>query len=166
MKYHVLVGQEHLEVDLDPQGGGFRVLLDGEEHHVEVAMLAEGRAYSLLIDGRSIDVGVEQREHKVDLLISGHRYGTEVLGEREWIARSIQGDSLEGDKTVRAAMTGIVRDVLVGPGDEVSVGQTLFILEAMKMENEVKAEVAGAVASVAVRSGDTVTLGDVVVEIE
>ena len=80
--------------------------------------------------------------------------------------RSIQGDSVEGERTVTANMTGIVRDVLVAPGDAVTVGQTLFILEAMKMENEVKAQVDGTVGRVVVEPGVTVSIGDLVLEIE
>jgi biotin carboxyl carrier protein len=62
-------------------------------------------------------------------------------------------------------MTGIVREVLVAAGDTVTRGQTLLILEAMKMENEVKAGRDGRVTSVAVEAGRTVTIGDVLAEI-
>ena len=166
MKYHVLVEGEHVEVELEREGGGFRVRLAGRVHHVDVGTLADGKAYSLLLDGRSVDVAVEERAgDRLELLSGGRRYGTEVLGEREWLARSIQAGGEEGEHDVRAVMTGIVRDVLVAPGDAVVPGQTLFILEAMKMENEVKAGVAGTVARVTVSPGQTVTQGDLVVEI-
>lgn len=166
MKYHVLVDGEHHEVTVEREGGGWRIAIGDESHHADVGTLRDGHAYSLVIDDRSVDVGVEEAGDAVTLLIAGGRYPTEVLGEREWIARSIQGDQAEGDKVVRAAMTGIVREVLVAPGDAVEVGATLFILEAMKMENEVKAEAAGTVARVTVEAGATVSVGDVVVEIE
>ena len=103
---------------------------------------------------------------RLDLLIGGGRYPVEVLGEREWLARSIQGDTVEGERNITANMTGIVRDILVSPGDAVVAGQTLFILEAMKMENEVKAQVDGTVTKVLVESGATVNIGDLVLEIE
>jgi acetyl/propionyl-CoA carboxylase alpha subunit len=166
VKYHVLLAGEHVEVDVSRTGRGFSVVADGETHHVDIGVLDDGHAYSLLIDDRSIDVGVEMEGDALGLLMSGLRYATEVLGEREYLARSIQGEDPEGDKTVRANMTGIVLDVLVAPGDTVEKGQKLFILEAMKMENEVKAEVDGTVARVAVQTGATVTIGDVVMEIE
>jgi biotin carboxyl carrier protein len=166
VKYHVLVDGEHLEVELELEGGGFRVRLDDQVLHVDVGVIEDGSAYSLLLDDRSVDVAVEENGDDLELLIAGTRYSTAVLGQREWIARSIKGDSGDGDKIVAASMTGIVRDVLVKPGDAVERGQTLFILEAMKMENEVKAEVAGTVVRVAVESGATISQGDVVVEIE
>lgn len=166
MRYHVVLGGESRAVSVEREGGGFRVTLGEHSVHVDVGELAEGSAYSLLIDRRSVDVAVEQRPgDRLDLLIGGRRYGTEVYGEREWLARSIQGDTAEGDATVRADMTGIVREVLVSPGDTVARGQTLLILEAMKMENEVKAGVDGRVTAVAVEAGRTVTIGDVLAEI-
>jgi len=166
VKYHVLVNGNHHQVSLQREGSGFRVQLGDQSQHVDVAVLRDGEAYSLLVDGRSIDVGVDQREQRVELLISGRRYPTEVLGEREWLARSIEQDRGQGEKHVRAAMTGIVREVLVAPGDPVRSGQVLLILEAMKMENEVKAEVDGVVGVVRIEAGATVELGALLIEIE
>jgi biotin carboxyl carrier protein len=166
MKLHVLIGEAHYEVDVQRRAGGLSVVLDGETHHIDVATITDGRAYSLLIDGRSVDVGVEEAGQAIDVMSGGRRYSTEVLGEREWLARSIQAEQGGGSGTVCAVMPGIVRDVNVAPGDAVVAGQVLFILEAMKMENEVKAEVDGTVTAVHVEPGRTVDLGDVVVEIE
>ena len=166
MKHHVLIQGRHHEVEVERKGNGYAVTRDGRTLQCDVGTLADGQAYSLLIDGRSIDVAVEEHgKGELGLLIGGRRYAVSVLGEREWIARSIQGDALEGERVVRAVMTGIVREVLVQPGDAVQPGQTLFILEAMKMENEVKASVAGKVAKVSAQAGATVTQGDVIVEI-
>ncbi len=166
MKYHVLVDGEHHEVEVVADGAGVRVTLGDESRHVDVATLVDGAAYSLVMSGRSVDIGVEEDGDTLDLLVGGSRYSTEVLGEREYLARSIRAETEGGDTRVCAVMTGILRDVRVVPGDTVAVGQVLFILEAMKMENEVKAEVAGVVASVHAEAGATVEQGDLVVEIE
>jgi biotin carboxyl carrier protein len=166
VKYHVVLGDEPHEVTVEREGAGFRVVLGEREVHVDVGVLADGSAYSLLIDRSSVDVAVEERPgNRLELLISGRRYSTEIYGEREWLARSIQSAGADGDATVRADMTGIVREVLVAPGDVVTRGQTLLIVEAMKMENEVKAELDGTVTSVAAEAGRTVTIGDVLAEI-
>lgn len=166
MKYHVLVNGHHHAVDVERDGGGWRATLDGGSMRIDIGVLAEGDAYTLICDGRSVDVAVEERGAALELLVSGRRYSTEVLGEREWIARGIQPDDGAGDKLVRAAMTGVVRDVLVSEGDAVARGQTLLILEAMKMENEVKAEAAGRVVRLIAAPSQTVTMGDVLAEIE
>jgi len=63
-------------------------------------------------------------------------------------------------------MQGTIVKVLVVAGDEVEVGQTVCVLEAMKMENAVSAEKAGTVQEVRVSAGDSVGHGDVVAVIE
>jgi len=166
MKYHVLLDGHHAEVEIERDGSGFSVGLGDQTWHVDVGVLRDGHAYSLLIDDRSVDVGVEEEGDGLDLLIAGRRYSTEVLGEREWLARSIKGETEDGEKTVVAAMSGILRGVHVKEGQAIEKGQPLFILEAMKMENEVLAEVSGTVRRVAFEEGQTVNLGDVVVEID
>ena len=166
MKYHVLVNGGHHEVVVRRAGEAFVVEIDGDYVKVDVAAMSDGGAYSLLIDDRSVDVGVEERGDAVEVMIAGRRYPTEVLGERDWLARSIAAERGEGENVVHAVMTGIVRDVLVAVGDAVEPGQVVLILEAMKMENEVKAEAAGVVSAVHCATGDTVELGTVLIEIE
>ena len=61
-----------------------------------------------------------------------------------------------GGTSVTSPMPGSVLGVKVNVGDKVSAGQTMFVLEAMKMENEVVAPVDGTVASINVKTGDTV----------
>jgi acetyl-CoA/propionyl-CoA carboxylase biotin carboxyl carrier protein len=63
-------------------------------------------------------------------------------------------------------MQGTIVKVLVSPGDTVQSGQTLCILEAMKMENAIAAERDGVVKEVRVSAGDSVGAGDLVVVIE
>ena len=71
-----------------------------------------------------------------------------------------------GSGTVTVPMQGTIVKVLVAVGDEVEVGQTLCVLEAMKMENAISAEKAGKVTEVKVAAGDAVGPGDVVAVIE
>lgn len=66
---------------------------------------------------------------------------------------------------VRAEMVANVWKVLVAEGDSVSDGDTLVILESMKMEIPVIAEVDGTVAKVAVAEGQVVQEGDLIAEI-
>ena len=63
-------------------------------------------------------------------------------------------------------MQGTIVKVLVAEGDTVEVGQTICVLEAMKMENAINAEKAGVVREVRVAAGDSVGGGDVVAVIE
>jgi acetyl-CoA/propionyl-CoA carboxylase biotin carboxyl carrier protein len=71
-----------------------------------------------------------------------------------------------GSGSVTVPMQGTVVKVNVEVGQEVEAGETVLILEAMKMENSVNAEKAGVVKSIHVSAGDSVGAGDVVVVVE
>ena len=71
-----------------------------------------------------------------------------------------------GSSAVSVPMQGTIVKVSVEVGESVEAGQTVMILEAMKMENSVNAERAGVVKSINVTSGDPVSAGDVVAVIE
>ena len=68
--------------------------------------------------------------------------------------------------TVKCPLPGTVLSVKVAVGDTVSRGQTLVILEAMKMENNIDAERGGVVKSIHVQKGATVMEGDLLIVIE
>ncbi|MFM8254494.1 MAG: biotin/lipoyl-binding carrier protein [Actinomycetota bacterium] len=68
--------------------------------------------------------------------------------------------------TIRAEMVANVLEVSVADGDRISVGDTLLLLESMKMEIPVLAEVAGEVVEVAVSVGDVIQEGDPLVLIK
>ena len=65
----------------------------------------------------------------------------------------------QGGETVTAPLPGVIVDVKVKVGDSVRAGQTVAVLEAMKMENEIEAPVSGTVTAVNVSKGDSVLEG-------
>jgi acetyl-CoA/propionyl-CoA carboxylase, biotin carboxylase, biotin carboxyl carrier protein len=79
-------------------------------------------------------------------------------------ASSAAAGSGSGEVTI--PMQGTIVKVLVAVGDKVEVGQTICLLEAMKMENAVAAEKSGVVKEVRVSAGDSVGAGDIVAVIE
>ena len=64
---------------------------------------------------------------------------------------------------ITAPLPGTMTEILVKPGDKVEEGQTVAILEAMKMENEIQAESGGTVKEIKVAKGDSVLEGTVIV---
>lgn len=76
-----------------------------------------------------------------------------------------RSSSESGDGRVLASMDGSIVEVLVKLGEHVVKGQTLVVLEAMKMEHQLKADVEGVVQSVNVRSGDQVKIRQLLVSV-
>jgi len=71
-----------------------------------------------------------------------------------------------GNGQVAVPMQGTIVKILVEIGQVVEVGQSVVVLEAMKMENQIEADKAGTVKAINVKTGDTVGAGDIVVVIE
>ena len=70
-----------------------------------------------------------------------------------------------GDGRVKAPIPGLISRVLVAPGESVTAGQPLIILEAMKMENEIRAPFDGVVQAIGVTVGQTVLRNTVLAEV-
>ena len=67
---------------------------------------------------------------------------------------------------IKTPLPGVIIDVKVNVGDSVTKGQTVVLLEAMKMENNINADRDGKVASISVAKGDTVADGAVLIVLE
>ena len=67
---------------------------------------------------------------------------------------------VEGE-AVKAMLPGVVTKIIVKEGESVKKGDTIMILEAMKMENEVKSPKDGVVKQIVVKEGDRVEVGDI-----
>ena len=65
--------------------------------------------------------------------------------------------------TIKSPLPGTIIDVFVKPGDKVTIGQRVLLLEAMKMENNIESDKAGTVAEIKVSKGDAVMEGDVLI---
>ena len=76
------------------------------------------------------------------------------------------GRAAGGSGSVVAPMHGMLQEVRVALGDEVSVGQPLAVLEAMKMHYEIVAEVAGKVSQVAIAAGTQVSIDELLIAID
>jgi len=79
---------------------------------------------------------------------------------------AVETEPVRGQGTVvKAALAGTIFRILVAPGDTVTEGQPILVVEAMKMETDVSAPQAGTIESVHVAMGDSVTVGDALVSL-
>lgn len=170
MRYFVHVGAEQREIDLTPgdADGTWTVKMDGRTLPVTARTTSDG-ALLLSIDGQRTEAFVVRARGAETSTVCLEGQALEVTcrtGMEEQLAKvkEAKGDAVE--LSVRSNMPGKVVDVKVKPGDLVAAGQTLVILEAMKMENTIATKGAARVKSIHVKAGQAVDSGALLVELE
>jgi biotin carboxyl carrier protein len=138
--------------------GQIEVTLGGKPVSVDVVPLRD--ALSVRVGGRVVDLTVEGSPPDIGAIANGHRSYVRVESERQRAAAAAKkGAGGASEKTIKSPMPGRVVRILVQKDAEVAAGQTLCVIEAMKMENEVKAKAACKVLDVHMKEGATVEGG-------
>ncbi len=117
--------------------------------------------YTVTVNNKNFAVKLEGAE----AVVNGKRYAVQV---KDGLAAETVQDSaapVTGGEIISAPMPGTVFKVKCEPGDSVSAGDELVVLEAMKMEVPVRAHVSGTVATVEVNVGDVVSAGQMLVTV-
>ena len=102
------------------------------------------------------EVNHEQKRYHIQ--IDGRAYQVQISDavDQQILKMNLKSKKSNQLKELRAPMPGLVRQVNVNVGDQVDSGDSLFILEAMKMENLLKSPVNGIVSEIFVKPGESV----------
>jgi biotin carboxyl carrier protein len=154
-------------LDIDPgEGTGLtRVAVDDREYLLDVTNPAPG-VYSFLIDGKVLTAHVWSRRGRLEVQIGDWTATVEVgpLQGTRPVAKAAAG--VVGRQQITAPMSGRVVQVLVQPEQAVQEGDSLVIVEAMKMETEIRAPMSGLVKEVQVQPGMAVETGQLLLVVE
>lgn len=164
MEFELTAGGERHTVRLEGRGRSATITIGDRSYEVDWAEVREG-VLSMIVDGRSHAAYVAERDGGLSVRVDGRRVlvGT---GARDEAVSGAPGSARSAGGAIRAPMPGTVVKTLVSEGDRVSSGQSVVIVEAMKMENEVRSPIDGVVRSVNVSAGDSVGTTESMVEIE
>jgi biotin carboxyl carrier protein len=155
------------EVEVERSADGFEVTIDGNRHSVDLICL-DGAVASLRYpeDGRSFHVTYQHHQNRDWRVGVGDReFQLEVLTPVEAIDATAAAEA-GGPSALEAPIPGKVVALKAAVGDEIEAGQSLVVLEAMKMENELTLEQGGRIVAIHVEPGDTVEAGTLLVELE
>jgi len=149
----------------EPGSGGptkLRAVVDGVERLLDARRLGPG-AWSLIGDGEARLVDVDGTAPRLAIEVS-HRDGEPRQAAAEVARAGGEGAGASeraqsGPLAIRAPIPGKLVKLLVKVGDRVKAGQTLAVLEAMKMENELRAPREATVGAVHAGEGSTVETG-------
>jgi biotin carboxyl carrier protein len=142
------------------------------------------KKFSFTIRGNKYDVELHNIEDNIaEVEVNGSKYEVEIHKEiktpktprliRAQAVPTFNAEKVISSKPaesitkggIRAPLPGTILEIKVKVGDEVKIGDTLLIMEAMKMENNIKSDKSGNISSLKVNVGDSVLEGDLLVEI-
>ncbi len=164
MKYHVeSAGREHLVEVLQGE-----IVLDGDSEPLEVDMSPVGGSILVRFRHRTVTGFARRSSGGWQISIDGRVFDVRVDDERAHRIRQLAAVAApsESGSEVRAPMPGLIVRIAVEEGQTVDAGESLVVMEAMKMENELRAESAGVVTGVLVQPGSTVDREDLLITIE
>ena len=153
MKYEIVIDGQTNQVSIEKHDGGYKVSLNDQPIRFIDTVHLSPDSFSMLVDGRSFDVGYGQVTDGFEVEIFGERHIAEVIDPRKKSLKMAQG---AGSNKVITRMPGRITEVNVEVGQEVQKGDTVVVIEAMKMENPLKSPINGFIETIEVQQGEIV----------
>ena len=162
MKYITTLNGQKYEIEIQRDG---KLLVNGSERSVDFRQVGDSSLFSIVTQDRSHEVVIEERDDEYEVLMEGRLFTANVMDERAQLLASrrvgVTVDS--GEISIKCPMPGMIVAIIVSEGQEIKAGQTLVILESMKMQNELKAPRDGVVQRIHIEAGNSVEQGKVLV---
>ncbi len=183
--YITTIGQQSSRVTLQDKEERTQAIMDGRALGIEwrkIAPLAsdnkenrrEGGRYHLVIGEKSYEVYARRIEsadeggsNRYEIQIEEQSFEVSIEDERtKLLAGTVRAGVPSNAARVSAPMPGLVIGTPLEAGAEVTAGQTVVVLEAMKMENDLASPISGTIKEVRVQKGQTVEQGQVLIVVE
>lgn len=145
-------------------------VLKVENQNIDLDILKLNGASSHIINqNKSYNVEVvdfDQEEKLASIKVNGNVYKVQVTTQLDLLLKQLGMDNLNTNKIaqIKAPMPGLVLKVLIKEGDEVKKGDSLVVLEAMKMENIIKSPADAVVKKIEVAQGDKIEKNTVLIQ--
>lgn len=132
------------------------------------------KEYKYTINGNKYEVAINSIEENIaNVVVNGEEYKVEMEKEPEPVKKKVvvrpvaqqeasepeesgSANKVDTNKAVKSPLPGVITEIKVSVGDEVKAGDTVVVLEAMKMANNLETEKAGKVTAILVKEGESV----------
>lgn len=139
----------------------FKYTIDGKEYKVTIDEINENNIAKVTVNGESYEVQMEQPAEPEKKKVELGKPVAEESGEA-----STPASNVNTANAIKAPLPGTITSIEVSVGQEVKAGDTVVVLEAMKMANNIEAEKDGKVTAICVKPGQSVLEEDALVVIE
>jgi len=163
-----VIDGERVETSLQPTKAGARIRLADREIELESAWVPGRPVFEGKVEGCEIHVEMDRTPLGYRLATAGVTREVALLAPRtaELLDHMPEKRTADSSKALLCPMPGLAVSIAVEAGEEVQAGQTVAVIEAMKMENVLRAERDGIVKQVCAKAGDSLSVDDVIVEFE
>ncbi|MBL8149936.1 MAG: hypothetical protein JNN15_08405 [Blastocatellia bacterium] len=164
MNYEIEVDNQTVQIELKKTDAGFQATIDGRSYEATLIQ-PEPNLYTLFVNGRVYEFRTSYQPGRQEVAVNsaGLSLTTRLIDRKK---RQGEGKAAGGSKTITAPMPGRVVQIMKSVGDEVADGESVIIVEAMKMQNELASPKASKIKEIKVQVGQTVIAGEVLVVIE
>ncbi len=158
--YFATLNTEEHTVSADSKSGTlYDVILDDKSYLVDFCKTKD--SYSFLIDGKSYEINYEKTDDGYDIWIEDNFFHVNIMTAlRKQIMSSQNGKKRSGDTIVKTEMPGKIVAIKMHKGDDIKKGETVVILEAMKMQNEITSPEDGKIIDIYVKENQLVDTSD------
>jgi biotin carboxyl carrier protein len=169
MAYEISIENRTAKIELLNRAGTKALIaVDGQKYEIDIVMVEPG-VYSILYEGKSFNIELIEGETSKKYIVNtfAKTFNAEIIdAETKYIQSRSKGLEMEGDNNVASPMPGKVVKIPVSVGETVTPGQTLIVVEAMKMQSEFKAPGDKTVQEILVREGDTVNAHQIMIKLK
>lgn len=149
------------------ENSGNKGLIDNKPFEFDAIQIKEG-SFHVIKDNQSYNIEITKTDFEQKIFsvkVNGNKYNLSVKDKYDELLKSLGLDSLTANKinNIKAPMPGLVLNLLVEEGSVVKKGDSILVLEAMKMENNIKSPTDGVVKKINVKKGIAVEKNQVLI---
>ncbi len=167
MKFQTIIDENIINISIEGISPNFEIICDNKSIDIDCQPLSS-HSYSLILNGKSHFLSILSHPQGYEVTIDQHTNIVTIKNEQQLLLEKFGFSSSDKIQTgeIIAQIPGLISQIFVSVGDTINEGDKLFILEAMKMENEIDSPLSGTVKNISVESGIAVEKGTFIMEIE